>query len=193
MSTENSDELWKTYLDNPSQENRNILIEKYAYLVKIAAKRASTHINGLIEFDDLVGFGIFGLIDAISKYSLDMNTKFDTYAMLRIQGSILDEIRKLDTIPRSIRDKKKQYNSIYNKAIDAYNRTPTREELVKTSELSEKDFNLLEQKSDAHNYKSLESIYESEDLSFETDKDLSGHTTFVTPECAIDATELKKR
>jgi RNA polymerase sigma factor for flagellar operon FliA len=65
-----------------------------------------------VEFDDLVGYGIFGLIDAIDKYDSMKEVKFETYASLRIRGSILDQIRKMDWIPRTIRQKQKQIEAV---------------------------------------------------------------------------------
>lgn len=74
---------------------RKIIIE-YAPLVKLVAGRLSMYLGYNVEYEDLVSYGIFGLIDAIDKYDFNKNVKFETYASLRIRGAILDQIRKMD-------------------------------------------------------------------------------------------------
>ena len=75
-------------------------------LVRLVAGRLSMYLGHNVEYDDLVSYGIFGLIDAIDKFNLEKNVKFETYASLRIRGAILDQIRKMDWIPRTVRQNK---------------------------------------------------------------------------------------
>ena len=100
--------LWVLYQNNPLPELREQLIVEYAPLVKIVAGRMGMYLGSHMDFEDLVSYGIFGLIDAIDKFDLQKEVKFETYASLRIRGSILDQIRKMDWIPRTIRQKQKQ-------------------------------------------------------------------------------------
>lgn len=100
--------LWENYLKKPTPEMREQLIIEYAPLVKIVAGRLSMYLGYNVEYDDLVGYGIFGLIDAIDKFDVSKDVKFETYASLRIRGSILDQIRKMDWIPRTLRQKQKR-------------------------------------------------------------------------------------
>ena len=86
-----------------SAEYRDELIVEYAQLVKLVAGRLNMYLGYNVEYDDLVGYGIFGLIDAIDKFDYGKNVKFETYASLRIRGAILDQIRKMDWIPRSLK------------------------------------------------------------------------------------------
>lgn len=81
---------------------------QYSELVKIVAGRLVMYLGYTVEYDDLVGYGIFGLIDAIDKFELTKGVKFETYASLRIRGAILDQIRKMDWIPRTLRQKQKK-------------------------------------------------------------------------------------
>lgn len=122
--------LWEEYQKNKSPEIRDKIINKYAGIVKIVAGRLSMYTNSLIDYDDLISYGIFGLIDAIDKFDYTKGNKFETYASLRIRGEIIDNIRKLDWIPRSLRQK----NKIIDDAIEQYeleNGTiPTEEELA---------------------------------------------------------------
>lgn len=83
------------------------IILEYAPLVKVVAGRLSMYLGYNVEYEDLVSYGIFGLIDAIDKFDSLKEVKFETYASLRIRGAILDQIRKMDWIPRTIRQKQK--------------------------------------------------------------------------------------
>lgn len=100
--------LWDDYGKTRLPEYKEKLIIEYAPLVKVVAGRLSMYLGYNVEYDDLVGYGVFGLIDAIDKYDLCKEVKFETYASLRIRGAILDQIRKMDWIPRTIRQKQKK-------------------------------------------------------------------------------------
>ena len=97
--------LWEKYIASHDSEIREQLIVEYAQLVKLVAGRMNMYLGYNVEYDDLVGYGVFGLIDAIDKFDSGKNVKFETYASLRIRGAILDQIRKMDWIPRSLRQK----------------------------------------------------------------------------------------
>jgi len=100
--------LWRTYRKEGIREVRDFLAEKYAPLVKYVAGKVAIGMPQNVEFDDLVSYGSFGLLDAIEKFDPDRDIKFKTYAMTRIRGAIFDELRSIDWIPRSIRQKAKQ-------------------------------------------------------------------------------------
>ncbi|HHU64335.1 MAG TPA: FliA/WhiG family RNA polymerase sigma factor [Clostridiales bacterium] len=106
-------DLWKEYRHTKDKNIRNKLIEKYAYLVKYMASRLSVMYGKFVEPDDLMSFGIFGLIDAIEKFDSTKGVKFETYASLRIRGSIIDSIRNLDWVPRTLRQKYKLVEDAY--------------------------------------------------------------------------------
>lgn len=99
--------LWNTYLEDPIIENRNNLVLNYYPYVRYIAKKilVSYNLYNVVELNDLVSYGIFGLIDAIDKYDVTKSTPFTSYASFRIKGAIIDELRKFDLIPRSIRTK----------------------------------------------------------------------------------------
>lgn len=117
MKVTDKEKLWESYLKKPMPEVRQQLIMEYAPLVKIVAGRLSMYLGYNVEYDDLVGYGIFGLIDAIDKFDASKDVKFETYASLRIRGSILDQIRKMDWIPRTVRQKQKKIDEAI-KAIE---------------------------------------------------------------------------
>ena len=110
--------LWDSYFQNKTPQVREEIIIEYASLVKVVAGRLSMYLGYNVEYEDLVSYGIFGLIDAIDKFDLTKNVKFETYASLRIRGAILDQIRKMDWIPRSVRQKQKMIDSA-NARIEA--------------------------------------------------------------------------
>ena len=111
MDEKGKQKLWMDYTKNPSSDIREKLILEYAPLVKLVAGRLSMYLGYNVEYDDLVSYGIFGLIDAIDKFDANKEVKFETYASLRIRGSILDQIRKMDWIPRTVRQRQKQISA----------------------------------------------------------------------------------
>ena len=96
--TEN--ELWIEFKKTKSSQLRDKFIRQYMPLVKYVAGKVSVGMPGSVDFDDLVGYGQFGLLDAINKFDPDKNVKFKTYAVTRIRGAIFDELRALDWVPR---------------------------------------------------------------------------------------------
>jgi RNA polymerase sigma factor FliA len=102
------DELWERFKESGSQEAREQLIVHYAPLVKYVASRVATGLPANVEQADLVSYGIFGLIDALEKFDRSREIKFETYAIPRIRGAIIDELRSLDWVPRSVRFKARE-------------------------------------------------------------------------------------
>ena len=132
--------LWNEYAATKSSEVREQLILEYAPLVKLVAGRLSMYLGYNVEYDDLVSYGIFGLIDAIDKFDSMKEVKFETYASLRIRGSILDQIRKMDWIPRTIRQKQKKIDAAMKEIETVTGRTATDEEIAQKLEISTEDF-----------------------------------------------------
>ena len=121
--------LWEEYARTKSPEVREKIILEYAPLVKVVAGRLSMYLGYNVEYEDLVSYGIFGLIDAIDKFDFLKDVKFETYASLRIRGSILDQIRKMDWIPRTIRQKQKKIDAVIRDIETRYGRSATDEEI----------------------------------------------------------------
>lgn len=115
--------LWEEYAKTKNPQLREKIILEYASLVKIVAGRLSMYLGYTVEYDDLVGYGIFGLIDAIDKFDYNKEVKFETYASLRIRGAILDQIRKMDWIPRSLRQKQRKIEAAVSKLETELGRT----------------------------------------------------------------------
>ena len=99
------DELWLEFKKTKSSQLRDKFIRQYMPLVKYVAGKVSVGMPGSVDFDDLVGYGQFGLLDAINKFDPEKNVKFKTYAVTRISGALFDELRTSDWVPRSLRQK----------------------------------------------------------------------------------------
>ena len=132
--------LWDDYAKNKSPEIREKIILEYAPLVKLVAGRLSMYLGYNVEYDDLVGYGVFGLIDAIDKYDNMKSVKFETYASLRIRGAILDQIRKMDWIPRTIRQKQKKIDAAMKEIEASKGRAATDEEIAEAIGISNEEY-----------------------------------------------------
>lgn len=141
MSAEEKLKLWEEYSKNKTPELREKIIIEYASLVKIVAGKLGIYLGYNVEYDDLVGYGTFGLIDAIDKYDFDKGVKFETYASLRIRGAILDQVRRMDWLPRTVRQKQKRMDAAYQKLETESGRFATDEELAAELEISVEELN----------------------------------------------------
>ncbi|MCC6185162.1 MAG: RNA polymerase sigma factor WhiG [Microthrixaceae bacterium] len=122
--------LWSSYKDKGTTRAREALIVHYSPLVKYVASRLAVGLPQNVEQSDLVSYGMFGLIDAIDKFEPERGYKFETYAISRIKGSILDELRSIDWVPRSVRAKVRQIERAYAKLEAKHHRAPSDEELA---------------------------------------------------------------
>ena len=96
-------------------ENREEVIEKYSPMIKYVANRIAMRLPPHVEVDDLISVGVLGLMDAISKYDPTRGAKFKTYAEFRVRGAILDELRSMDWVPRSVRQKASNVAAVVQK------------------------------------------------------------------------------
>lgn len=122
--------LWEDYKSDQNSAARDKLIVHYSPLVKYVAGRVSTGLPANIEQADLVSYGIFGLIDAIDKFELGRGIKFETYAISRIKGAIIDELRAIDWVPRSVRFKAREIEKTLSRLEAKLHRTPTDDEIA---------------------------------------------------------------
>ena len=122
--------LWEEFKASGDQSLREKLILHYSPLVKYVAGRVGVGLPPNIEQNDLVSYGIFGLIDAIEKFDLERAIKFETYAINRIRGAIIDELRSIDWIPRSVRYKAREVEKAYQALEAKLQRTPTEAEVA---------------------------------------------------------------
>lgn len=133
-------ELWQRYKDQGDQEARERLILAYAPLVKYVAGRMSSGLPNHIEEADLISYGLLGLIGAVERFDPGRDIKFETYAVSRIKGSIIDELRSLDWVPRSVRSKAREIERVCTKLEHDLQRAPTDAEISAALGVSLRDF-----------------------------------------------------
>lgn len=136
-------DVWKEYKEKGSNSAREKLIIHYAPLVKYVAGRVSSSLPPNVEYGDLVSYGIFGLIDAVFKFEPSKGIKFETYAMSRIRGAIIDELRAIDWVPRSVRFKARELEKAYVKLENELRRSPNDEEIACELGISIKEYEAL--------------------------------------------------
>ena len=181
--------LWEDYARLRTSELREKLILEYAPLVKVVAGRLSMYLGYNVEYEDLVSYGVFGLIDAIDKFDTGKEVKFETYASLRIRGAILDQIRKMDWIPRTIRQRQRQIDTAMKDIEQKNGRPATDAEIAAYIGISENELSDWQNQAKADNMVSLnEYVEQGNDIS--SDKGLGGG--FDTPERVIEKSELKE-
>ena len=190
MKTVDKEKLWQDFCKSPSAELREQIIIEYAPLVKVVAGRLSMYLGGTVEYEDLCSYGIFGLIDAIDKFDAGKEVKFETYASLRIRGEILDQIRKMDWIPRTVRQKQRQIDEAV-KAVEARTgHAATDAEVAEELGLTGKELVGWQAQLNVTNMVSLNEFVEAGN---EPAMDASSNSHFIQPEESIAQEELKQK
>lgn len=160
MDENGKQKLWAAYAKQPTAEIREKIIIEYAPLVKLVAGRLSMYLGHNVEYDDLVSYGIFGLIDAIDKFDPTKDVKFETYASLRIRGSILDQIRKMDWIPRTVRQRQKMITAAISEIETTTGRSATDEEVATALGISTEEYDSWQSQMKVTNVVSLDDFVE---------------------------------
>ena len=190
MDEAGKNKLWKDYTENRTQELREQLILEYAPLVKLVAGRLSMYLGFNVEYDDLVGYGIFGLIDAIDKFDLMKDVKFETYASLRIRGAILDQIRKMDWIPRTVRQRQKKIDAAIREIERDSGHVATDAEIAVKLGISEEEYQNWQGQMKVTGVVSLNEFM---DQGADIQEDVNNPSrAFEGPEEAVEKEELKK-
>ncbi|MGN0312779.1 MAG: FliA/WhiG family RNA polymerase sigma factor [Lachnospiraceae bacterium] len=189
MKAEEKEKLWQKYRQQPTGELREQLIIEYSPLVKIVAGRLGMYLGGNLEYEDLVSYGIFGLIDAIDKFNLDKEVKFETYASLRIRGAILDQVRKMDWIPRTIRQRQRKVDDAVKNLENKLGRSATDDEIAQELGLSADEYADWQNQMKVTN---LVSLNEFEDQGPEPVMDARHNSHFAEPEKAMEKEGLKE-
>lgn len=183
--------LWEEYAKTKTPELRENIILEYAPLVKVVAGRLSMYLGYNVEYEDLVSYGVFGLIDAIDKFDLLKDVKFETYASLRIRGAILDQIRKMDWIPRTIRQKQKKIDAVIKDVETRYGRNATDEEIASGLGITPEEYLEWQSQMKITNIVSLnEFLEQGSEVPNEAMKTKSAQ--FDSPEEVVAKTELKQ-
>src|SRR5436305_7543430 len=133
-------ELWRRYKDSGDKHSREQLVLAFSPLVKYVAGRMSTGLPAHVEEADLISYGLLGLISAIERYDPEREIKFETFAITRIKGSIIDELRSLDWVPRSVRARARQIEKANATLEHRLHRAPTDAEVAAELEMSTEEF-----------------------------------------------------
>ncbi|MCG8453754.1 MAG: RNA polymerase sigma factor WhiG [Spirochaetales bacterium] len=152
-------EVWREYRRTKDQSIRDAIVRQYAPLVKYVAGKVSAGMPQSVDFDDLVGFGIFGLFDAIEKFDPDKHVKFKTYAVTRIRGAIFDELRTIDWVPRSVRQKTREIDETVQHLEAKLGRAATDEEVAVEMGMSMEQYNQMMLKVSGTSMMSLNDVW----------------------------------
>jgi RNA polymerase sigma factor for flagellar operon FliA len=133
-------ELWRRYKVDGDEKARERLVVAYSPLVKFIAGRMASGLPSHVEKADLISYGLLGLIGAIERFDTDREIKFETFAVARIKGAIIDELRSLDWVPRSVRARARQVEKAHSKLESKLHRAPTDEEMAENLDLTVDEF-----------------------------------------------------
>ena len=133
-------DLWRRYKRDGDERARERLVVAYSPLVKYVAGRMASGLPAHVEEADLISYGLGGLISAIERFDLSREIKFETFAITRIKGSIIDELRSLDWVPRSVRARARAIERANSKLEHKFQRAPTDEEMAAELEMTVADF-----------------------------------------------------
>lgn len=187
------EELWISYKKKKDPLIRESFIKQYAPLVKYVAGKVAATMPHSVDFDDLVGFGVFGLIDAIDKFDPDKNVKFKTYAVTRIRGAIFDELRSIDWVPRSVRQKSKEIEEAIVETEAKLGRPATDSEIAGSMGLTDSEFAKTMLKVSGTSILSLSDVWYTAD---DSDKVSIGDSiespSSLNPDAIIEREEIKR-
>lgn len=145
MSKEKNEEteLWENYKNDRTIENRNALVMFYNPYVKVTIGKLVSQYNKYLDYDDLISYGTIGLIDAVEKFDTEKGVKFETYASIRIKGGIIDQLRRQDWLPASMRKKIKRIETAYSEIENVQGRVATDEEICEYLDISKDELKNL--------------------------------------------------
>lgn len=157
------EQVWDHFIQYHDTASRNTLLEHYLPQVKYTATRLHSRFPQSVELDDLYGVGILGLIDAINKFDPTRNVRFETYCVQRIKGTIIDDIRKKDRVPRLVRTRAKQLQEVTQRLEAIFGRTPSDEELADELKMNMEDFYHFQRDANASSLISLNTTFSESD------------------------------
>ena len=186
-------ELWKRYKKEKDPEIRSMFVKQYAPLVKYVAGKVAVGMPQNVEFDDLVGYGAFGLFDAIEKFDPDKHIKFKTYAVTRIRGAIFDELRSIDWVPRSVRQKAREMEDAVRKVESSLGRAASDKEIASELRVSMHDFEKTLVKLNSTSILSLNDVwYSGGDNDNVTIVDSIESPNSMNPDIIVEKEEIKQ-
>lgn len=193
LDEKKEEELWREFKKTKSLAIRDALVRQYMPLVKYVAGKVSTGMPESVEFDDLVSFGQFGLLDAIDKFDLDKNVKFKTYAVTRIRGAIFDELRELDWVPRSVRQKSREIEDTIVDLEARLGRTASDAEIAQAMGMTESEYQTTVMKVSGTSVLSLNDVwYSGDDSDHMSIGDSIEAPNSLNPDVIVEREEVRK-
>jgi RNA polymerase sigma factor for flagellar operon FliA len=182
-------QVWEQFHKTRDDQHRNLLMEHYRDLVKYCAERLHSKLPGKVELDDLISAGMFGLMDAIDAFDPTRGVKFETYCSPRVKGSILDELRSMDWVPRLVRSRAHQLAKATHSLETHLGRRPTEEEIAEKLNVNMEEFDKLQRDANAASQVSLNTKYNDGD----GEKDIREIDVIKDEKSENPVTEAQKR
>ena len=182
---------WEEYRATGDPTLREQLILHYSPLVKYVAGRVGVGMPSNVEHADLVSYGIFGLMDAIEKFDIDKGFKFETYAITRIRGAILDELRAIDWVPRSVRSKARRIEQAMQRLEHRLQRTPTDDEVAEELQISPQELEEMYASVSMTSIAALDDAFDVGDGERISLKDTVEDDSMIRPEEHVDDAEMR--
>lgn len=182
-------QVWDEFFETHTEQCRNTLMENYLHIVKYTAERIWVKLPDKVDLDDLIQAGIFGLMDAIDAYDPERGVKFETYCAPRVRGSILDELRSMDWVPRLVRARAHQLERARQTLEAHLGRIPTEDELAAELQLDETEFHRLQRDANAIGLISLNNKFNEN----EGEKDIREIDIIEDQKSKNPVTEAQKR
>jgi RNA polymerase sigma factor FliA len=188
-------DLWRRYKSERDQKARERLVLAYSPLVKYVAGRMSSGLPSHVEESDLISYGLLGLISAIERFEPEREIKFETFAITRIKGSIIDELRSLDWVPRSVRTKAREIERMNAKLEHKLHRAPTDQEMAEALEITVEEFQDSLVRISNSSVVALDELWTVSDSSGDQVSllDTIQDPAAVDPALEMDTTEMKDR
>ncbi|WP_249020721.1 RNA polymerase sigma factor WhiG [Conexibacter sp. S30A1] len=188
-------DLWKRYKNSGDERARERLVVAYSPLVKYVAGRIGTTLPGHVDEGDLISYGLTGLISAIERFDLTREIKFETYAVTRIRGAIIDELRTLDWVPRSVRARARDIERANQRLEAKLQRAPSDEEMAAELGISVAEFNESLVQISTSTLVALDELWSTSDSSGDQVSllDTIADRGAADPQAAVDQGELRDR
>ncbi|MCH7618499.1 MAG: FliA/WhiG family RNA polymerase sigma factor [Candidatus Marinimicrobia bacterium] len=193
-STEKSyDNLWATYEETKSEKVREKILMKYLPLVRQIAGGIIGKLPSSVSVDDLIDAGVIGLLESIDRFDTNAAVKFETYAYTRVRGAMMDELRKMDWAPRSLREKSKRVKEAYRTLVKRHGRQPDQDEIANELEVPIEKFHQINKEIVGVNLMSLDQEVTSNSGESTSLYDVIAEKDTVEPIEAMEDRELKDR
>lgn len=193
LQNKTEEELWTMYKKSRDSLIRDFFVKQYAPLVKYVAGKVAVGMPHNVEFDDLVGYGIFGLFDAIEKFDPDKHVKFKTYAVTRIRGAIFDELRSIDWVPRSVRQKSREVEDAVHRLEASLGRSASDNEIANEMRMDIQDYQKTILKISGTSILSLNDVwYTGEDNDKVSIVDSIESPQGLNPDIIVEKDEIKR-